>query len=83
MNPQEAINHAAFAKNSDVNVSGFSPLQIIMGQNPSFPGLGDTTPASSNLDSSSKIMKALKNIDDVSVKYRKHDCDEKLKKVRL
>ena len=31
MDPQEAINHAAFAKNSDVNVSGFSPLQIIMG----------------------------------------------------
>ena len=82
MDPQEAINHAAFAKNSDVNVLGFSPLQIIMGQNPSFPGLGDTSLASSNLDSSSKIMKALKNIDDVRVRYRKHDCDEKLKKVR-
>ena len=37
MDPQTAINHAAFAKNSDINVSGFSPLQIIMGQNPSFP----------------------------------------------
>ena len=82
MKPQEAINHAAFAKNSDINVSGFTPLQIIMGQNPSFPGLAETTPASSNLDSSSKIMKALKNIDDVRVKYRTHDCDEKLKKVR-
>ena len=38
MDPQTAI------KNSDVNVSGFSPLQIILGQNPSFPGLTETTP---------------------------------------
>ena len=53
-----------------------------MAQNPSFPGLAETTPASSNLDSSSKIMKALKNIDDVRVEYRRHDCNEKLKKVR-
>ena len=53
-----------------------------MGQNPSFPGLAETTPASSNFDSSSKIMKALKNIDAVRVKYREHDCDVKLKKVR-
>ena len=39
MDPQTAINNAAFAKSSDINVSGFSPLQIIMGQNPSFPGM--------------------------------------------
>ena len=82
MDPQTAVNHAAFAKNSDVNVSGFSPLQIIMGQNPSFPGLAEVTPASSNLDSSSKVMKALKTLDEVRVEYRKHDCDTKLKKVR-
>ena len=53
-----------------------------MGQNPSFPGLAETTPASSNLDSSTRIMKALKDIDDVRVKYRKYECDEKLKKTR-
>ena len=31
MDAQTAIDHASFAKNSDINVSGFSPLQIIMG----------------------------------------------------
>ena len=82
MDAQTAINHASFAKNSDINVSGFSPLQIIMGQNPSFPGLAEATPASSNLDSSSKIMRALKNIDKVRVDCRKKDCDDKLKKAR-
>ena len=82
MDAQTAINHASFAKNSDVNVSGFSPLQIIMGQNPSFPGLAEADPGSSNLDSSSKVMKALKHLDEVRVAYRKHDCDVKLKKVR-
>ena len=82
MSIQTAINHAAFAKNTDVNVSGFSPLQIIMEQNPSFPGLAETTQASSNLDSSSKVMRALRNIDEVRVKYREQDCNEKLKKIR-
>ena len=82
LSPQEAINHAALAKNSEVNRSGFSALQLVMGQNPSFPGLAEVTPASSNLDSSSKAMRTLKNIDDARIKFRKFDCDEKLKKVR-
>ena len=82
MDIQTSINHAAFAKNSEVNVSGFSPLQVIMGQNPSFPGLAEANEASCNFDSSSKIMRALKNIDNVRVKYRENDCNEKLKKTR-
>ena len=82
MKPQEAINHAALAKNSEVNRSGFSSLQLVMGQNPAFPGLAEVTPASSNLNDSSKAMKALKNIDDARVKFRQFDCNEKLKKAR-
>ena len=66
MDPQTAVNHASFVKNSDMNVTEFSPSKITMGKNHSFPGLAETTPASSNW-SSTKIMKALKYIDDVSI----------------
>ena len=82
MSPQEAVDQAAFAKNCETNQAGYSPLQLVMGQNPAFPGLAEVTPASNNLDSSSKAMKALKLIDDTRVKYREFDCSEKLKKVR-
>ena len=82
MKPQEAINHAAFAKNSDTNQTGFSPIQLMTGQNPKFPGLSEANPASSNLESSSKYMKTLKAIDAARVKMREIDCDAKLKKVR-
>ena len=53
-----------------------------MGQNPTFPGLAEVSPASMNIDSMSKAMKALKGIDDVRVKYREFDCNENLKKVK-
>ena len=82
MNPQEAVNHAAFAKNSDSNQTGFSPIQWMTGTNPKFPGLSEATPASSNLDNSSKYMKTLKAIDSARVKAREIYCNEKLKKVR-
>ena len=48
---QEAINQAAFAKNSDTNQTGFSPIQLMTGTNPKFPGLAEANPASSNVNS--------------------------------
>ena len=82
MSPQEAIDFAAFAKNSEVNRTGFSPLQLMMGTNPGFPGLAEANPASSNIDGANRYMKALKRIDDARIKYREIDCNEKLKKVQ-
>ena len=82
MPPQDAVNHAAFAKNCDTNRTGFSPLQLMTGKNPTFPGLAEVTPASNNVDSSTKYMKTLKSMDDARVKMREIDCNEKLKKVR-
>ena len=82
MDPQVAVYYASFAKNSEVNRFGFSPLQIVMGRNPSFPGLSDASPVISNFDSSSKVFGALKRLDQVRVKYRELDCNEKLKKIQ-
>ena len=82
MNPQEAVNHAAFAKNCDTNQTGFSPIQLMTGRNPFFPGLSEANPASCNFDSSSKYMNTLKSMDEARVKVREMDCDAKLKKLR-
>ena len=49
MLPQEAVNHAAFARNSEINKTRFSALQLMMGQTPHFPGLAEASPASSNM----------------------------------
>ena len=81
MDPQEAINQASFAKNSDTNQTGFSPIQLMTGSNPSFPGLAEANPASSNLKNSNKYMKALKAMDFARVKMRELECNSKLKKV--
>ena len=81
MLPQEAIDFASFAKNSEINQTRFSALHLMMGQNPNFPGLAEANPASSNLKSSNKYMKTLRNIDDARVKVREIDCNNKLKKV--
>ena len=81
MNVQEAINKAAFSKNSEVNHTGFSPMQLMSGQNPVFPGLAEADLASSNVSSSSKYMKKLTDLDRVRVLAREVDCDTKLKQV--
>ena len=81
LTPQEAINHAAFAKNCEVNQTRFSPLQLMSGQSTHFPGLEDVNPASLSCHSSSKFLKALKTIDSGRVKFREVDCDMKLKQV--
>ena len=80
MSPQDAVNQASFSKNSDINRSGFSPLQLMMGKSPGFPGLAEANPASSNIDSANKYMKTLKNIDQARIKFRETECDTKLKK---
>ena len=77
LTPQEAVNHASFAKNCEVNQTRFSPLQLLMGKSPQFPGLDNVNPASSNLKTSSKYMKTLKNIDSARVKFREIDCNSR------
>ena len=78
---QDAVDKAAFAKNSEVNSTKFTALQLMMGQNPSFPGIAEVNPTTTNLDSSSKYMKSLKKIDKARVMFREIECNEKLKKV--
>ena len=82
MDPQKAVDKAAFCKNSEINQTGFSSLQLIMGKSPTFPGLAEAKPRSNDLDSSNKALRALKDIDDVRVKFRGADCSKKLRKIQ-
>ena len=81
MDRQEAVNFAAFAKNSEINKTRFSALQLMSGQNPHFPGLAEKNPASTNISATTKYMKKLKLLDEARVKYREIECNDKLKKV--
>ena len=36
---QQALDHALHAKNMEVNNKGFSPFQIVYGENPRIPGI--------------------------------------------
>jgi hypothetical protein len=38
---QKAVDLACFVKNTEVNKTGFSPLQLFYGRSPAFPGLSD------------------------------------------
>ena len=44
--PEDALHHALFAKNVEPNNKGFSSFQIVYGNNPSIPGIINSTPPS-------------------------------------
>ena len=79
---QSAIDKASLVKNSEVNRLGFSAIQLVLGQNPTYPGLGEVNPTSNNLDSSSKAIRSLKDLDNMRVRFREADCSDKLKQLR-
>ena len=43
---QEALDQALHAKNMEPNNKGFSPFQIVYGENPRIPVINNSTPAS-------------------------------------
>ena len=76
---QKAVDLACFAKNTEINQTGYSPLQLLTGRAPSFPGLSDCTPANIDMDDSNEYMRVLKRIDHARVEARKIDCNQRLK----
>ena len=76
---QKAVDLACFVKNSEVNQTGFSPLQLHTGRSPTFPGLSDCSPASIDLEGSNEYIKVLRRMDHARVEARKIDCNQRLK----
>lgn len=79
MDLQKAVDLACFVKNSEINNTGFSPLQLLCGKSPSFPGFSDCTPGSIELEGNNEYLKILKRMDEARVAARKIDCDRRIK----
>ena len=76
---QKAVDLACFVKNTEINKSGFSPLQLLCGKSPHFPGYSDSTPGTIELDGSNEYLKVLKRIDTARVAAREIDCNQRIK----
>jgi transposase InsO family protein len=79
MNLQRAVDLACFVKNSEINKTGYSPLQLFHGKSPSFPGYSDCTPASIELEGSNEYLRILRRLDNARITARKIDCDHRMK----
>ena len=70
---------ACFVKNTEINQTGYSPLQLLTGRTPTFPGLSDCSPANIEMDGCNEYIKVLKRMDHARVEARKIDCNQRLK----
>ena len=57
---QEAVNHAAFVRNSKINDTGYSPFQLVYGQNSKIPGVVEENhPLSLNTDTRCEVARTM------------------------
>ena len=76
---QKAVDLACFVKNTEINKTGFSPLQLFTGKSPSFPGYSDCTPSSIEREGNNEYLKVLRRLDETRIAARKIDCDQRIK----
>ena len=81
LKPEEALHHALFAKNVEPNNKGFSSFQIVYGNNPSIPGITNSTPPSLNTEFTSKHVRThLDRINKAREAFRNADNDDRIKR---
>ena len=81
LKPADALNNALFAKNVEPNNKGFSAMQIVYGNNPSIPGITNSTPPSLSTDFTSKdVRKHIEQINKAREAFRIADNDERIKR---
>ena len=77
----EALDHSLFAKNIEPNNKGFSPFQIVYGNNPSVPGISNSTPPSLSTNFASEdVRNHIQNINKAREAFRAVDNDERIKR---
>ena len=54
---QNALDYALHARNMETNNKGYSPFQIVYGENPKIPGIMTATPSSLSNDYTSEDIK--------------------------
>ena len=55
---QEAVNMASWTHNTNVNVLGYTPLQLVTSKNVVFPGMTTGTPATDSLYDDDRVVKS-------------------------
>ena len=77
----EALNYALFAKNVETNHKGFSASQIVYGNNPTLPGILNSTPASlENEYTNEDVKKHMLRTTLARIAFLQADTDDRLKK---
>ena len=76
---QKAVDWACFVKNTEINKTGFSPMQLFTGKSPTFPGLSDCSPANIHMEGNNEYLNILRRMDIVRNEARKIDCDQRMK----
>ena len=78
---QEAVNQAAFVKNSKITDTGFSPFQLVYGRNPRIPGtVDDNHPISLEVGTRSEIARTMiQRTEAARKKFLEKETDKRLK----
>ena len=81
MKEVDALNRALFAKNIEPNNKGFSSFQIVYGNNPTIPGIMNSTPPSLSTTFTSKVVRDhITKINKAREAFRHADNDERIKR---
>ena len=81
MKPVDALEHALFAKNVEPNNKGFSSFQIVYGNNPTIPGITNSTPPSLSTEYTSKhVRDHIGRINKAREAFRNADNDDRIKR---
>ena len=79
---EEALAKAVYAKNTMININGFSPAQILAGKQPRMPGAtNDNGPAQDEVETTSKtVFDHIQRMQNAKEAFIKVDVGKKLKK---
>ena len=76
---QKAVDRACFVKNTQINQTGFFPLQLFWWKSPSFPGLSGCSPSAIELYRNNEYLKVLRRMDQARMSARQIDCNQRMK----
>ena len=79
---QEAVSMASWTHNTNVNVLGFSPMQLVMGNNVVFPGIATGNEATDSLYDDEILRKIIEHHYGLMKEFRESEFTRKLKKAK-
>ena len=75
---QEAVDMASWTHNSNVNVHGYTPLQLVTGKNVVFPGLSTGDEATDSLYDDELVWKIMERHYEIMKEFRELEFSKKL-----